>query len=327
MKIYLATKPEGSIFTDEISLNIMKDLGYTLTSVCSEARVVIAHSYIKLLPYVLRYPGKIFLVWTNEPRYDTSFRNQIKLPLWLPKIRIMNVYSKDVFWNNLHFLASYHFDNANDLGIDVNLDLPNVTQGQFESFNKKNTIAALFTNTLEQKTKLMKGGIDIDLSRQRCEIAIAGHNRQQLEIYGNKWPAGYALDNSGFGFEKQRPWWVEKIEMLKCYKFNLCFENTAEPYYVTEKIWHAIQAYSLPIYSSFNSSIYETFPENSFIDAVQFKNIDELLDHVQTMSAEEYLERLNRCIDVFNKSLAVKRVNYEKNAHEMVAKIIDRIGA
>ena len=113
--------------------------------------------------------------------------------------------------------------------------------------------------------------------------------------------------------------------MLKCYKFNLCFENTAEPYYVTEKIWHAIQAYSLPIYSSLNSSIYETFPANSFIDAVQFKTTDELLDYVQSLSTEEYLERLNMCIDVFNNSLVQKRVNYEKNADVMVSKIVERI--
>ena len=325
MKIYLATKPEGSIFTDEISLNILKNLGYTLTSVCSEAGVIIAHSYIKLLPYALRYPRKILLVWTNEPRYDTSFKNTIRLPFGFPKIRIMNVYTKDVFWNNLHFLASYHFDNANDLGININRDLPNVTRQEFEAFNKKNKIAALFTNTLGQNTKLMKGGVNIDLSKQRCEIAIEGHKRQQLDIYGNKWPAGYALDNSGFGFEKQNPWWIEKIEMLKCYKFNLCFENTAEPYYVTEKIWHAIQAYSLPIYSSLNSSIYETFPANSFIDAVQFKTTDELLDYVQSLSTEEYLERLNMCIDVFNNSLVQKRVNYEKNADVMVSKIVERI--
>ena len=324
MKIYLA-KPDLIMLSNEISFGIMKELGFILTSVCSESDVIIAHNYKKLLPYVLRYPSKKFLVWTNEPRYDTSFRNQITLPLWFPKIKIMNVYSKDVFWNNLHFLASYHFDYFNSLGVDIHSELPQITLEQFEAFNKRNKIAALFTNTLEQRTKLMKGGINIDLSRQRCEIALAGHLRQQLDIYGNKWPAGYALDNSGYGFEKQRPWWIEKIEILKCYKFNLCLENTAEPYYVTEKIWHAIRAYSLPIYSSFNSSIYETFPENSFIDAAKFKNTNELLDYVKNMSTSEYLERMNRCIDVFNKSLVVKRTDYEQNTRIMVKKIIDRI--
>ncbi len=314
-----------SIFRDEISLAIMKGMGYSLTMLSSESDVIMAHSYKKLLPYIFRYPTKKFLVWTNEPRYDTFFRNEIKLPLGFPMIKIMNVYSKDVFWNNLHFLGSYHFDNINNLGIDINSELPNISLEQLESFNKKNKIAALFTYTLEQKTKLMKGGINIDLSRQRCEIAMAGYLRKQVDLYGNKWPANYALDNSGFGFEKQRPWWIEKMEILKGYKFNLCLENTAEPYYVTEKIWHAIQAYCLPIYSSFNSTIYETFPKNSFIDTVQYKNTDELLDYIQNMSTAEYLERMNICIDIFNKALALKRINYDQNTQEIITKIIDRI--
>ena len=94
---------------------------------------------------------------------------------------------------------------------------------------------------------------------------------------------------------------------------------------MTEKIWHAIVSYCLPIYNSFNSSIYETFPDNSFIDANLFKDENDLFDYIMAMSEEEFIHRLNLCIDVFNKALFIKSNNYEMNANEMVDKIIKRL--
>jgi hypothetical protein len=325
MKIYLATEMGGSPFTDPDSVQILKDFKCCIVDKISDAEVVVAHNYKKLLPRILRYPKKHFLVWTNEPRYDTTFKDEINLPFGLPNIHVMNVYGKEVFWHNLHFLASYHFANANNLGIDINKSLNHLTKEKLNTRGKKNKIAALFTNTLPLNNRLMKNGANIDLSHKRCEYALTGYSRKLLDIYGNKWPNGYALDNSGFGFEKQRPWWTEKIEILNAYKFNLCFENTAHHYYVTEKIWHAILSNNLPIYSSFNSSIYETFPKDSFIDANLFKDEHELFDYVEAMGLDEYLERLNACIDVFNQSLQIKRDGYEMNANEIISKIIYRL--
>ena len=68
---------------------------------------------------------------------------------------------------------------------------------------KQHCIAALFTNTITQKRKLIKTGIDIDLTKKRYEYALTGHKIKLLHIYGNKWPVGYARDNSGYGFEKK----------------------------------------------------------------------------------------------------------------------------
>ena len=325
VRIYLATSMGGSPFIDPISLKIFASLNCCITKDISSADVIVAHNLKNLLPGIIRYTKKKFLVWTNEPRVDTNFKRELKLPFGLPQIDIMNVYGNEVFWHNFHFLASYHFDNTNNLGIDITKPLPHITKSHLLSLNKKNKIAALFTNTLSSNNKLIRSGKDIDLSLKRCKYAISGHQRKLLDIYGNKWPNGYAQDNSGFGFEKNRPWWIEKIEILKGYKFNLCFENTASPYYVTEKIWHAIISYCLPIYSSFNSSIYETFPENSFIDANLFKDENDLFDYIMAMSEEEFIHRLNLCIDVFNKALFIKSNNYEMNANEMVDKIVKRL--
>lgn len=325
MKIYLATQMGYTPFTESHSLRILGDFKWCITKKISDADIIIAHNHKKLFPIILRFPKKMFLVWTNEPRYDTTFKNEIKLPFGFPNIQIMNVFGEEVFWHNLHFLSSYHFANANNLGIDINKSMSLLTKEKFNTLHKKNKIAALFTNTTHLNNRLIKNGTNIDLSQKRCQYALSGHQRKLLDIYGNKWPNGYALDNSGFGFEKHRPWWIEKLEILSNYKFNLCFENTAQHHYVTEKIWHAILSFSLPVYNSLNSSIYETFPENSFVDAFKFKDEHDLFDYIEKMGADEYMERLNLCIDVFNKSIQIKRDSYEMNANEIVRKIIDRI--
>ena len=314
----------GTPFVDPNALKIFNNFKCCICQKLSEADVIVSHKLKNLLPGIVKYRKKKFLVWTNEPRADTIFKNELKLPFGFANIHIMNVYGKDVFWHNLHFLSSYHFDNHNDLGIDINKSLVPLTKEKFKALNKKNKIASLFTNTIHKKSRLIKSGVNIDLTLKRCQYSLAGHDRKLLDIYGNKWPDGYALDNSGFGFEKQRPWWTEKIDILNRYKFNLCFENTAYQNYITEKIWHSIFSYTLPVYQSFNCSIYDTFPKDSFIDAHLFKDEHSLFDYIEQMSVDEYLERINICIDVFNRSLQAKREIYDSNSYDIVKRIVDR---
>ena len=326
MKIYLATEMGGTPFAYSEQIRSLESNDITITDQISDASVIIAHNYKNLLPWVLRYPKKKYLVWTNEPRFDTSFKSVMKLPLGFSNIEIMNVYGKEVFWHNLHFLSTYHFNTEMDLGISINSSLPHITKEKLTALNKNNKIASFFTNTLSEKNKLIKQNKNIDLSNKRCQYALEGHKRNVLDIYGNKWPNGFAVDNSGYGFEKDQPWWTEKISILSKYKYNLCFENTAQPYYVTEKIWHSIYSLSLPIYNSFNSTIYETFPENSFLDANMFTDEHELFDYLKTkMSDDEYIERLNLCIDVFNKSIQTKKENWHLYANEQIVKIVEKL--
>ncbi len=84
-------------------------------------------------------------------------------------------------------------------------------------------------------------------------------------------------------------------------------------------------SYTLPIYNSFNSSIYKTFPKNSFLDANLFYDEHVMFDYIQAMHTDEYLERLNSCIDAFNISLKIKRENYNIYSNEIAKKIIERL--
>ncbi len=103
------------------------------------------------------------------------------------------------------------------------------------------------------------GNIPIDLNCYRQDLALLGKSRSLCDLYGNNWE-GLAQEESGFcGADERLPWWERKLDLLATYRFNLAFENTNWPYYVTEKIWQSIKAGCLPVYWGQGNSIYETF--------------------------------------------------------------------
>ena len=122
-------------------------------------------------------------------------------------------------------------------------------------------------------------------------------------------------------------WWDRKSEILRDYHFNICLENTAYGYYCTEKIWHAIVSRCLPIYHGKGTRIYETFPRGSFLDCADFADFDQLFDAIRAMSLEEYVERMNLCIQAYNAASAQKRGTLAQSIQEATDKIIAQLHA
>jgi hypothetical protein len=160
--------------------------------------------------------------------------------------------------------------------------------------------------------------LDIDLTVKRQRLLLAAYHAGIADIYGKGWPGQIAVAES-----RGQGWHSRKLEILKNYQFNLCMENTAFDYYCTEKIWDSIKSYCLPIYSGFNNRIYETFPDNSFVDYHKFRDKEELLLFVRNMSWQEYLERINRCISAFNQVFTT--VDIKKEKRRSLDAIIDRV--
>jgi hypothetical protein len=73
---------------------------------------------------------------------------------------------------------------------------------------------------------------------------------------------------------------------------------------------------SLPIYWSGNTKIFDTFPENSFIDVTDLARPAQLVECMKKMSEDEYVSRMNLCRATFDACIA-KRNNCEreKNSH------------
>lgn len=272
--------PFDMTFSDEYKH--LENQGIYITESILKADLFICSSLKKrIFPTIFRNFKKPTLLWTNEPR-SSSYTKNIDFPI---KIEFLNIYSGKVFINNVTYERK-RFENR-----------PLLKIFKFENIDLNRKMVALMSyykgitgNDLKVK------GSDVDLINMRNKIAIYGHKNEFIDIYGKGWPEGISRENS-----RQGNWPETKKIILSQYNFNLAFENTVYPNYVTEKIWDAIENYCLPIYYGGNgSTIYTDFPKKSFLDYAEYGSPEALFNKIQTITLEEYILRLNKCIEVYN---------------------------
>ena len=80
----------------------------------------------------------------------------------------------------------------------------------------------------------------------------------------------------------------DKLEFLNNYKFTICFENTEFPGYTTEKIVHPKFVDSIPIYWG-NREVGKDWNIKAFINAFDFKSLDDLVEYVKLVDNDEDL--------------------------------------
>jgi len=306
IKIFKASTFTYTPFGNYISgdLDFLSKNNIFIVDNVNDADVIISQNYKHLKKYFWRFlQKKKFLIWTNEPRFDTSFKSLKKIFFGLIKIHFMNIYTKDVFVSNLSFTA-----------VLINKKLEPITTISPEK--KKNAVVLMSYYGGTNAPKLMRDGANIDLIALRTQIAVEGHKSSIMDIYGKGWPEGMSKENSRGG-----EWRMRKQTLLSPYKFNLSFENTIAFNYLTEKIWDSIESYCLPIYYGAGTNVYEIFPEGSFLDYSKFDSPKELFDYMEKMPEREYVSRLNKCINVYN-CISEKGAELE---HSERKKILDKI--
>jgi len=85
---------------------------------------------------------------------------------------------------------------------------------------------------------------------------------------------------------------ANKKEILKQYKFSICYENARDiPGYITEKIFDCFFSGCVPVYRG-APNITDYIPEGTFIDRRNFGSYAELFDFLKKMSPVEYSEYL-----------------------------------
>jgi len=244
------------------------------------------------------FPWRKVVVWSHEPSYDYTPKKSVSA--WPGhQIEVFNVFTGNVFWHNPHFIGSYHYDDTIDLGLRAppeSLIIPSRAE-----WSKRKLAIAVYARKPDKACHAQVGGKPVGLSYYRQELAKTGHSLGICDIAGAGWE-GRSIESSGFtGTDECLPWWSRKIELLYQYRFNLAFENTNWPYYVTEKIWQSICGCCLPIYWGRGNSIYESFPDDSFVDAASFDSRQALWDYLSTMEYDEWRRRLMRCIEAYRK--------------------------
>ena len=84
-----------------------------------------------------------------------------------------------------------------------------------------------------------------------------------------------------------------KREILKDYKFAICYENARDiPGYITEKIFDCFFAGCVPVYLG-APNVTKHIPKDTFIDRRSFRNYEELYSYLKNMSDREYIDYLD----------------------------------
>ena len=142
------------------------------------------------------------------------------------------------------------------------------------------------------------------------------HHPEDFDLYGIGWDemriSGIPLVSrlNRVGWLKQLlapkfPSWrgqvVRKRDVMGRYRFAICYENVKDvPGYITEKIFDAFFAGSVPVYRGADN-ITDHIPAECFIDVRLFPDYTALYDHMNFMSNERYLGYLTN-IEAFLQS-------------------------
>ncbi|HSW87011.1 MAG TPA: glycosyltransferase family 10 [Rhabdochlamydiaceae bacterium] len=133
-----------------------------------------------------------------------------------------------------------------------------------------------------------------------------------FEFFGKGWESQ--------GYKTFRGYAHDKIEVLKNYRFSICYENMAGKGYISEKIFDSFAAGNIPIYLG-ATNIEEYIPKHCFIDRRDFSSYEELYDFMKHMSKKEY-EAYLKNIEHFLRSDAAQlfsRKNFIRTFQEAVS--------
>jgi hypothetical protein len=299
--------------TDHLKNISDKERCYKYVDNLKDADIVVSGTKEAFDDYLASPPpaGQKFLIWTDEPRLNIGRDKIVDVKGF--KIPVYDNWTEKLLFNNYYFL---------DLWVRRGIFSPNplpLATAEMINFKKRKTVIVA---GYADDTYHTRNYVPEDLALPRQNIALWGHDHNKvIDIFGTKWPAGIAQAES----RSDSNWEDKKFKIVQEYMFNLAFENTNVQYYVTEKIWDAIRAYSLPIYYG-NEWIYEDFPKNSFIDYNDFGTPQKLFDFINSMSDDEWVRRLNLCIDTYNKSLhIVKTTDVFRERDALIKRVLESL--
>lgn len=158
---------------------------------------------------------------------------------------------------------------------------------------------------------------DIQTKTGFCSFVVRNPNCQKrneffhkLSKYKQVDSGGPLFNNIGYVLEYGDNAMKSKLEWLKNYKFNMCFENSSYPGYVTEKLYEAYIGGTIPIYWG-SATVEVDFNPRAFLNWHDYKDDDAFmqaiieLDQNDDKYREMYMQplfskRVNRFMDFTN---------------------------
>jgi hypothetical protein len=166
--------------------------------------------------------------------------------------------------------------------------------------------------------KLMYGFSVKEIYSERWQAVRYFSQKDGFDLYGRGWDKATVSESDKEAIRKAYCGGCDdKFKTLKDYKFTLCFENSVFPGYVTEKIFDAIFAGSVPIYYG-APDIQKYIPAGAFIDFRDFKDYDALYSFISSMTEERYGVYIRAMRDFIN-SEAYERFSQEYFSQEVLS--------
>lgn len=163
------------------------------------------------------------------------------------------------------------------------------------------------------------------LQDRRLEIIEELLRRRKLGLFGDGWDKLYRISPDMrkriiplLNGVKVSPV-SDKRACLSNFKFNICFENFAAPGYITEKIFDAMLAKTVPVYLG-AQDVAKYIPSNAYINASVFNSMSALADYLDTVEVQEATAIIDAGQD-FLRSNAGLKYTYESMADRVADKL------
>lgn len=133
-----------------------------------------------------------------------------------------------------------------------------------------------------------------NLYRRRLEVIEAFARHEGFDLWGMGWDrpiVGSSRSLRAAVRSSFRGIAQDKIVTMSRYRFALCLENTRFPGYISEKLFDAFHAGTIPVYLG-APDIDDYVPEEAYIDLDRFVNLSSLHAYIQAMDESEAHQRL-----------------------------------
>ena len=167
-----------------------------------------------------------------------------------------------------------------------------------------------------------------DLYAERVEALAHFARSEDFDLFGSGWAGplpGLSAEQGERVRARYRGTAGAKRGVLSRYRFCLCYENTAFPGYITEKIFDCFVAGTIPVYLG-APDVKNWIPAEAFVNARGLDDRRALEHSLRSLSSSE-AERIRTAGRTFLGSRAVERFASDRFLQGLVAKIREVVGS
>lgn len=219
------------------------------------------------------------VLWNHSKRMGQSFLSRLPkeksiLFMWEPPTTLKNMYSRKTlrYFKRIYTWDDDLVDNRRFFKFYYPALTPMIDQPP--SFEEKKLLTFIFSNKGSKHPK------QLYTERENVIKFFETQTAGAFEFYGQGW------EEKRYKNYRGAP--ENKIEILKNYRFTICYENMGDVKgYITEKIFDSFAAGSVPIYLG-ATNITDYIPKGCFIDRREFKDNEELYNFLKRMDKTTY---------------------------------------